>query len=472
MKTKFTLLSILFFAFLRAQTPYTQSVYAYDSLLNVNYGTAIDYAGNTDTLVMDIYKPHGDGNCLRPVMVLVHGGAWISGSKADVDLVYLSRNLAKKGWVVANINYRLGTHKAANYTMYAVCNTNISAPCGYISDSSEIFRANFRGMQDAKGAIRFMKNRNGIDSSDVNNVFIAGESAGGFIALATAFTDQASEKPTNCFAIANAPNPDADMATYGCVPSPISFARPDLGSIDGTLNIGTYDAKVKGVGNFFGGVMDRNIFQQQNDTPAVYLFAQGSDVVVNYNYGQILGRTSWECYAQTNLCQSYYFYPFAYGSEGIRQYFVSLGGNAPVYQADIVNNYNYMNNCFSNGHSIDNIQLRLQNMVNLFSPIIVASGNDPLTNCQTLSVQSPTPANTFLIYPNPTAGEIHVQLLQPMKNPTVRIYSSLGELVFEQQENSGNVQQLNVMAQLDPGFYFISVESKEEKLTEKLMIND
>ncbi|HET6990708.1 MAG TPA: T9SS type A sorting domain-containing protein [Bacteroidia bacterium] len=469
MKTRFTLLSILFFAVLRAQAPYTENLFAYDSLLNVTYGIATDYAGNADTLLMDIYKPHGDGNCKRPVMVLVHGGAWIAGSKSDFDLVYFSRNLAAKGWVVADINYREGTHKAANYSMDASCNTRISTPGEYICDSSEIFRANFRAMQDAKGAIRFMKKRNAIDSSDVNNVFIAGESAGGFISLETAFTDQASEKPMDCYAIADAPSPDPDMATYGCVPSPVSFARPDLGSIDGTLNIGMYDAKVKGVGSFFGGVMDLNIFQQQTDTPAVYMYHQGSDVVVSYTYGPILGRLSQECYGQANLCQPYYFYPYAYGSEGIRQYFVSLGTNAPLYQADINYNYHYMNDCRANGHSIDYLQTRLRGMVDLFAPLIAASGNNPLTNCQVLSV-NPDPEGSFQIFPNPSSGKFSIQFLNPMTNPEVKIYSSLGELVFEQKENSGNVQLISIAAELDAGVYFISVETKEEKLSSSMVI--
>jgi hypothetical protein len=147
-----------------AQLPYALNQYAYDSLINVSYGQDIDYAGNPVDLVLDIYKPKLDSNCLRPIVVLVHGGAWFAGSKEDVYMKLMSREFAKKGWVVANINYRLGTHKAASYNMYALCNNSISAPCGYISDSAEIFRANYRGMQDAKGAIRFMKNRNAIDS--------------------------------------------------------------------------------------------------------------------------------------------------------------------------------------------------------------------------------------------------------------------------------------------------------------------
>jgi hypothetical protein len=467
MKTKLTLLAILICAFAHAQA-YTQNNFTYDSIMNISYGTGVNYAGNTDTLLMDIYKPHGDGNCLRPIIVLVHGGSWVAGSKEDVDLIYLSRNLASKGWVVANINYRLGTHKAANYTMQGFCNTTISAPCGYICDSSEVFRANFRGMQDTKGAIRFMKMRHLLDSSDVNNVFLAGESAGGFISLAAAFTDQPNEKPVDCYAIANAPTPDPDFATYGCNPAVISFARPDLGSIDGTLNTGVYDAKVKGIGNFYGGMMNLNVFNQLNDTPVVYMFHQGSDVVVDYNYNIILGRMSWECYAQTNICQSYYFYPRAYGSEGIHQYFLSLASNAPAYQFDYVSNYNYMNNCFDNGHSVDNLQLRLQNMVNFFSPVITASGNDPLLNCQLMGMENELNNFSFVISPNPSANAIDLRFKQQLKDPIIRIYSSLGKLVCEQKYPASAT--IHLETNLPEGCYFISVEAEQQQSTQKFFI--
>ncbi|CAN5241281.1 hypothetical protein BH09BAC5_BH09BAC5_06530 [soil metagenome] len=454
----------------KAQLAYTQPVFGYDSIMNISYGTAVDYAGNTDTLLMDIFKPHGDANCLRPVIVLVHGGSWVAGSKEDPDLVYLSRHLAERGWVVANINYRLGTHKAANYTMYALCNNTISAPCMYICDSSEIYRANYRGMQDTNGAIRFMKMRHLADSSDINNVFLAGESAGGFVCLATAFTDQQSEKPLDCFAITNAPTPDPDFVTYGCNPAVISYVRPDLGSIDGDLNTGTYDAKVKGIGNFFGGVMDPSIFNQQTDTPAVYLFHQGSDVVVDYIYNKLLGRINWECYAQSNICQQYYFYPHAYGSEGIRQYFVSLGGNAPNYQADIVSNYNYMNDCLANGHSIDNVQIRMQNMVNFFSPVITATGNNPVTNCQTMGLNEISQALTFSIFPNPSSGEINLQFGSPVSNVDVKIYSAVGKLVFENIYSGNSKSKLQITTSLQDGCYFITAETKGEIKTSTFVI--
>jgi len=449
----------------KSQTAYTTSQFATDSLMNVVYGTAVDYAGNTDTLLLDIYKPVDDSNCLRPVIVLVHGGAWVGGSKEDYDLVYLTRQLAKKGWVVANINYRLGTHKATNYTMYALCNTSISEPCGYICDSAEVYRANFRAMQDAKGAIRFMKSRHFIDSSDVNNVFIAGESAGGFISLAAAFTDKLSEKSLSCYAIANAPAPDPDLATYGCIPSALSLSRPDLGSIDGSLHLGVYDAKVKGVGSVFGGVFDLNMFQQTADTPCVYMFHQGSDVVVNYIYGTLLGRLSWECYAQSNICQTYYFYPFAYGNEGIRQYFVALGSSAPIYQADIISNYSYMNNCYSNGHSIDNIQLRLQNMVHLFANKIFMSGNNPQINCSMNGISEETIKNYVRIFPNPTTDKLTIETENMQQ---VEVINVRGQIIYLIKSGNQNAISFDISA-IPKGIYFIKVITDNGVAVEKIV---
>lgn len=431
LKLKFTLLTLSVLAIqtiASAQLPYTQAAYSYDSLMNVVYGTAIDYAGHTDTLEMDIYKPLGDNNCARPVMVIAHGGAWVGGSKEDINTVLISRYLAKRGWVVANINWRLGTHKTSSYNMYALCNTTISAPCGYISDSAEVFRANFRGMQDMKGAIRFMKNRFLIDSTDINNVFVSGESAGGFVALATAFTDQASEKHPACFAIADAPTPSSNLNTYGCIPSPNDLSRPDLGSIDGDLNLGIHDASVKGVGNFYGALFDLTSLNQVADTPSVYLFHQGADIVVNYNFGRVLGRTSWECFQQSNICQPYYFYPFAYGSKSIATYYTSLGAAAPTFQADIIENYSYLNNCFSNGHSIDNVYTRAQAMIDLFANDIDASGNDPLTNCTTFSLEEDL-SSQIQLYPNPVANELNISGIYATM--TFTITDQLGRIVLK-----------------------------------------
>ncbi len=54
-------------------------------------------------LEADLYVPHGDGPF--PAMIVVHGGAWASGTKAQ--LAGIAKGLAKHGYTVAAISYRL-----------------------------------------------------------------------------------------------------------------------------------------------------------------------------------------------------------------------------------------------------------------------------------------------------------------------------------------------------------------------------
>ncbi len=54
---------------------------------------------------MDVYRPKAGGDKL-PACVLVHGGGWVAGDKER--FTPLAIGLAQRGYVVANIEYRLG----------------------------------------------------------------------------------------------------------------------------------------------------------------------------------------------------------------------------------------------------------------------------------------------------------------------------------------------------------------------------
>src|ERR1043166_2522125 len=59
-----------------------------------------------DCLTLNVWTPACDGG-RRPVMVFVHGGAWVIG--AGSERVYDGSSLARRGdVVVVTINYRLG----------------------------------------------------------------------------------------------------------------------------------------------------------------------------------------------------------------------------------------------------------------------------------------------------------------------------------------------------------------------------
>jgi acetyl esterase/lipase len=73
---------------------------AIDEQRGLEYGEA----GDTTT-TFDLFRPAGADGAL-PTIVWVHGGAWISGSSADVD-PYL-RILANEGYTTVGLNYELG----------------------------------------------------------------------------------------------------------------------------------------------------------------------------------------------------------------------------------------------------------------------------------------------------------------------------------------------------------------------------
>lgn len=59
-------------------------------------------------LLMDIYRPVTTSSSRRPFVIVVHGGGFVQGSKADDGPVRTARTLASRGIVAASIDYRLG----------------------------------------------------------------------------------------------------------------------------------------------------------------------------------------------------------------------------------------------------------------------------------------------------------------------------------------------------------------------------
>lgn len=72
---------------------------------NVRYGSTPDGR----PLFLDVFRPKvGAGK--RPAVVLIHGGGWARGSKADVRI--FGEALAKEGFVAFSVGYRLATRTA------------------------------------------------------------------------------------------------------------------------------------------------------------------------------------------------------------------------------------------------------------------------------------------------------------------------------------------------------------------------
>ncbi|NUQ78219.1 MAG: alpha/beta hydrolase [Polyangiaceae bacterium] len=128
---------------------------------------------------LDIYRARAGGS-KRPVLIQVHGGAWIIGRKEQQGLP-LMVHLALEGWVCVAINYRLSPR--ATFPDHIV---------------------------DVKRAILWVKQNIARYGGDPDFVVIAGGSAGGHLAALAALTpDDKSLQPGF---------EDADTGVQACVP--------------------------------------------------------------------------------------------------------------------------------------------------------------------------------------------------------------------------------------------------------------
>ena len=267
---------------------YVTSRYQVETVEEVFYGVDTLFDGNPDSLFLNIYKPVGDNNDNRPMVMWCFGGGFFAGEKESFNEV--CADMASRGFVAVTIDYRLG-YVNPNFFPY---------PFAY--DTNEIQRAGYRAAQDAKGALRFMKAREDMDNIDIENVFIGGASAGAITALAAAFLDEDAEK---------------DSSILGSIERPRIFNavdRPDLGPVKGRLNINGYDASVKGVLNIFGA-LPRLDYITSEDEEVIYSYHQTLDPIVPCDRR----RAYWDFPGIPNDM------PLAYGSCSINNYLKTLG---------------------------------------------------------------------------------------------------------------------------------------------------
>lgn len=468
-----TLFVFLFFTgMLSAQAPFTVKKFGWRVEKDLEYGVATNYAGIPTALTLDLYKPMGDSNTRRPLMVLVHGGSWLSGCKEHE--AWLAQELAQRGYVVASVNYRKGWHKAAYVANPGPTALDYPSNCLYAADSMELIRAIYRGQQDVKGAIRWLKARTELDSTCNQKVMVGGESAGAFLSLAVGLLDRPEEKPSACFELPAAPVPAANVTNcydQNCVtqiiqPSGAALQRPDLGPLDGDLNLNGYDNHVIGVASFFGGVPYEALPQNWllgPDTPALYLYHQTCDGIVPFGYGQPMATLSANCNLGYTPWHTNIMHTFGNGS--IAAALLDMP-NPPPFTMDFLtcNAFNpglallecirYANN--GSYHYSHSPLERAQKVADFFSPILSAE------QCYKVATQAPLAGLDARISPNPFAEQVSVFLEEAPEGESVILLSDLnGKILWTATRTlqAGN-NVLFSQNQWPSGMYTLQIRTK------------
>jgi len=146
-----------------------------------------------NALAMRVYYPsnHNYNTCKLPAIILFHAGSYAEcSSYTNPGARGLSRKLCKRGFVVFDVNYRVGVivdTRIVTGSLSPEYNHGLS----YVSAQQML--AIYRALQDARGAIRsvLQMQLDGINSSlykiDINNVFLAGMSAVSLLAMSAEY---------------------------------------------------------------------------------------------------------------------------------------------------------------------------------------------------------------------------------------------------------------------------------------------
>lgn len=131
-------------------------------------------ANNTTNvnLQLDLFLPQKDSAKNRPLVIMLHGGAFVSGSRDDrsQSIIGFCDSLAVRGYVVASIDYRIGLVLKNNGNQLLV-------------DSLDFKRAIQWGVQDLQNAVHYFKIHADTYGVDPEKFFVIGNSSGAILAL-------------------------------------------------------------------------------------------------------------------------------------------------------------------------------------------------------------------------------------------------------------------------------------------------
>ena len=120
--------------------------------------------------MLDAYlPPDSDKRDKRPVVVIIHGGGFISGNRDYVSIVRYAKELTMRGYAVVSIDYRL----TGEYWTW------------------ESQKALFDAQEDLRAAVRYVRSVADDYNLDTEKIIISGDSAGAMTSLFVAYAKEA-----------------------------------------------------------------------------------------------------------------------------------------------------------------------------------------------------------------------------------------------------------------------------------------
>ncbi|MFK7772324.1 MAG: carboxylesterase family protein [Saprospiraceae bacterium] len=387
---------------------YIDDVFSDFTVTTVTYGSNTTIFGANQDLEMDIYEPVGDVHEQRPVILFAFGGSFIFGNKST--MAYYCEQFAKKGYVAATIDYRLGFF-------------------GFGEEA--VTGAVMRAVSDMKGAVRYFRQDAATDNLHKVHpdfILVGGYSAGAITATHVAYLDENDE---------NIPQFTLDI---------ISNNGGFEGNTGDAENL-SYSSDVFAVYSLSGGLREKE-WIDENETESLVSYHGTADGTVPYlnglanNIAEIDG--SGLLHTQANAID-------------LPNYLKSVDdGNHttihgplldPVYEDDLVD-FEFNSHVF------------LQNQM---CPDFQVTNTNEIASIQ----------QTLDIYPNPSYDVMQFDFGKIESDYTVQVFDQLGRMVNHFEINNESTFSLE-KGKIGTGMFFVNVLFEEEMiapLTRKIVFN-
>jgi len=375
LKHTFLLAALLSLATVLSAQDLVRRVYAVRWTNDQLYGLATRFNGGTDSLRLDVVEPVDDGLRLRPMMIWIHGGAFLQGNRTEMR--DFCERWAARGYVAVAVSYRLG-----------FTNPPLQ-PNPYAYDAAEVLRAAYRATIDVRTAIAWLKDARATSLRlDTTRVVVGGTSAGGIAALLVAYMD-IDERMKQTRSIA---------ATQVLLER---RERPDMG-------LPPAKPRIAAVVNYFGALIDTSMINNADDVP-VFSYHQENDPVVSSDANR--GLWGLPLGVGDN-------YPVIYGTKRIARRTQTIG-----YATNRVETIIYP----GAAHALHNTTL-----VDSLAAVFVARQLMPLTAILEITTQP-----TFDITPQPVGT--HCFVSSTYDAHFARFYNSNGTFALEARVNNNMI---------------------------------
>ncbi|MEN9448935.1 MAG: hypothetical protein RJA25_2225 [Bacteroidota bacterium] len=375
---------------------------------NIKYGAKRQSDGAMFDLKYDVYEPLGDTVSERPVMLLIHGGAYLKLlDQNSPDIVLMSTYFAQRGYVAVSIDYRQEPNLL-----------------GLLSEEIMV-KAVARALIDTKDAVDHIVNTysNGNPYRiDTSKAFIGGVSAGAVSTLFIMYLDSLQQLPVK----------------YQ------TWVKETIGpAADSILRTKFDHVKPKAGISVSGALLDTSWIV--NNGMDLLLNHGSADDIVPYLYGHPFNiQTLPVLYGGKSL------YPRAV-NQGIHVEFEDWAGRGHVP---------FMNLTFPD---------MIFNLIN--QPILDSTERHirdfcyRLLDCnsKTTGIRQNLMQEHLAVFPNPSNGNFNIELPKNIMTTKweLRMYDLMGKEVLS-KEYAGNAGYISLNENLPMGNYFITMQYRKD----------